>query len=709
MKNAAIICVDDHLGILSSLGEQLRREFYDDYEIELVTDGEEALELCAELTAEGIDIPVVISDQQMPGIQGDQFLALLHAQYPQTLTIMLTGQSNMAAVSNAVNAANLYRFIPKPWDNADLILTVKEAIRRFSQDSQLREQQQALQQANTELARSLSLLQATLESTADGILVIYNHGTVTHCNQKLAEMWGVTLPTDLNQVLALLSEQLQNPQQFDMHNWGETQFLQPARSDLLALRNGRLLECFSQPQKLGQEIVGRVWSFRDVTERQKAESMIRYQANYDELTGLANRRQFNHYLSQFLTMAKLNHERLAVLFVDLDHFKIVNDSLGHVMGDLLLQQVVSRLTSCCRDQDIIARWGGDEFTIALSNVQDYPAAAAVAQRILAALQPSFDLEGHPVCITSSIGIALYPEDGEDSGTLLQNADTALYQAKEQGRNSFQYYTQTLNNAGQDRLALEYALNQALEREEFTVYYQPQIDTRTGAISHMEALARWRHPQLGFVSPAQFIPIAEQNGAIVALGRWVLQQACAQAKMWQQLGMPITVGVNLSPRQLRDEALLKMVDQILAQTALETHFLELEITESATLHNLTQAQSVLMDLHQMGIRLALDDFGTGYSSLSYLKQFPLDTLKIDRSFVMDLLTQNKDAAIAKAILELGRGLDLRVVAEGVETAELQQLLQNFGCRHMQGYLFSRPLPAQDATHLLQIQQGQANAV
>lgn len=700
MNNAAIICVDDNPGILRSLGEQLRREFSYAYEIELAADGEEALELCAELTAEGIDIPIVISDQQMPGIPGDQFLALLHAQYPKTLTIMLTGQSDMAAVSNAINTANLYRFIPKPWDDADLILTVKEALRRFSQEHQLSDHQEALQQANRKLARSLSLLQATLESTADGILVIYQQETVTHCNQKLAEMWGVTLPADLNQVLPLLSEQLQNPQQFDMPNWGKTQFLQPARSDLLALTNGRLIECFSQPQQLGAEIVGRVWSFRDVTERQQAESMIRYQANYDELTGLANRRQFNEYLSQSLTIAKLNQELLAVLFVDLDYFKVVNDSLGHVMGDLLLQQVVSRLTSCCRDQDIIARWGGDEFTIALAHIQDHHTAAVVAQRILTALQPSFDLEGHPVCITSSIGIALYPEDGEDTGTLLQNADTALYQAKEQGRNSYQYYTQAIKDAGQDRLALEYALSQALERKEFTVYYQPQIDTRTGAISHMEALARWQHPQLGFISPAQFIPIAEQNGAIMALGRWVLQQACAQAKIWQQLGLPITVGVNLSPRQLRDSALLEMVDQTLAQTKLETSFLELEITESATLHNLTQAQSVLMDLHRMGIGLALDDFGTGYSSLSYLKQFPLDTLKIDRSFVMDLLTQDKDVAIAKAILELGRGLDLRVVAEGVETEELQQLLQDFGCQHMQGYLFSRPLPALEATRLLQ---------
>ena len=335
MKHAAIICVDDNPGILSSLGEQLRREFLDAYEIELATDAEEALELCAELTAEGIEIPVVISDQQMPGIQGDQFLAILHAQYPQTLTIMLTGQNDMAAVSNAVNAASLYRFIPKPWDQADLILTVKEALRRFSQDHQLRKHQQALQQANDDLARSLSLLQATLESTADGILVIYNRGAITHCNQKLAEMWGVTLPTDLNQILVLLSEQLQDPRQLDMQNWGETHFLQPARSDLLALANGRLIECFSQPQMLDDKVVGRVWSFRDVTERRQAERMIRYQAHYDELTGLANRRQFNDYLSQFLTVARVNREQLAVLFLDLDFFKLVNDSLGHVMGCLL--------------------------------------------------------------------------------------------------------------------------------------------------------------------------------------------------------------------------------------------------------------------------------------------------------------------------------------------------------------------------------------
>ena len=700
MSTPAIICVDDDPGILSCLEEQLGRYFGNECDIELVSHPAEVLDLCAELVEEGIEVPVVISDQQMPGIQGDELLVQIHALYPDVLTILLTGQSSVEAIQNAVNEANLYRFIPKPWNEADLILTVKEALRRYGQDHQLAAQKQALQTANVELERSLSLLQATLESTADGILVVDRSGTITHFNRKLTELWRIEQTSDSEQMMADITSQLTDTSQLNIRDWQPEQWRQPETSEVLSLIDDRIIECLSQPQYLNQEVVGRVWSFRDVTKRQKAEATIRYQANHDVLTGLANRRQFKKRLVQLLAPNQRNDSHLAVFFIDLDRFKLVNDSLGHAMGDRLLKEVVDRLQSCCREEDVMARWGGDEFTMAIPNLRSRDAASTIAERLLEVMQPSFNLLGHLICITSSIGIAVYPDDGQDAEMLLKNADTALYQAKEDGRNCYRHFTNSLGEQGIGQLALEYALNQALERSEFSLYYQPQIDTSTGKISHMEALIRWQHPQLGTIPPIQFIPISEQNGSIVAVGQWVMQTACAQAKQWQEMGLPVTVAVNLSPRQLQDNSLLFTVEEALKHNNLDCRYLELEITESGTLHNLEQASLVLTELRTMGIGIALDDFGTGYSSLSYLKQFPLDAIKIDRSFVSDLLHQTNDVAIAKAILELGRGLNLRVVAEGVETEELKALLESLNCQYMQGYLFSRPLTVEGATQLLQ---------
>ena len=700
MTTPAIICVDDDSGILSSLEEQLSRHFGDECDIELASNAAEAMELCAELIDEGIHVPIVISDQQMPGMQGDKLLARIHALTPNALTILLTGQSSVEAIRNAVNEANLYRFIAKPWNEADLVLTVREALRRYEQDHLLATQQQALQAANAKLERSISLLQATLDSTADGILVVDRTGTITHFNRKLAEIWNVDPSSDSTRMLHLMTNQLVHSQQFDIAEWQSEQWCQPETREVLKLKDDRVLESLSQPQYLNQHVVGRVWSFRDVTKRQKAEATIRYQANHDVLTGLANRRQFKHRLARLLHSDRAQHHYLAVLFIDLDRFKNVNDSLGHAAGDSLLREVAERLQQCCRDEDVLSRWGGDEFTMAVPNLRSPVAATAIAERLLEVLLPSFNLLGNPICVTSSIGIAVYPEDGQTADMLLKNADTALYQAKEDGRNRYRQFTHSLNEQGLEQLTLEYALNQAIERSEFSLHYQPQLNSVTGEISHMEALIRWNHPQLGTIPPNQFIPVAEVNGSIVALGQWVLQTACDQAKQWQAMGMPIAVAVNLSPRQLADRSLLQTVEGVLDCTHLESKFLELEITESGTFHNVKRARQVLSQLNSMGIGIALDDFGTGYSSLSHLKQFPLDTLKIDRSFVRDLQHQVNDVAIAKAILELGRGLNLRVVAEGVETQELKVLLESLGCQHMQGYLFSRPLTTDGATQFLQ---------
>ncbi len=704
MSKSAIICVDDESVVLSSLGEQLRRSFGKTHSIELAETAEDVLEIFAELHEDGVEIPLIISDQHLSGIRGDELLRKVHEHYPQTLKIMLTGQASADAVGNAVNSANLYRYITKPWDETDLILTVKEALRCYSQERQLAKQNEALFKANEDLENSISLLLATFEATTDGILVIDLGGKINIFNQKFGEMWNipeaVLMTKDEGQMLQMALDQLVDPDHF-IQKVKELNAQPEAESlDILNLNDGRIFERYSIPQKLTGTIVGRVWNFRDITERKRAEAIVQYQALHDALTDLPNRTLFNQHLSKALQSAQQNHHSLAVMFLDLDRFKVINDSLGHAIGDKLLQQVVERLKHCMRSDDLIARWGGDEFTLLLPHIGGPEDANAIARRILNALKPSFEIEGQPIHVTSSIGIAVYPGDGEDANTLLKNADAALYRVKERGRNDFQHYTLMINSKASELLVLENQLHYALEREELLVYYQPQMNTITGEVTQMEALLRWQHPDLGLVSPATFIPIAEQNGLIIPIGTWVLQTACTQAKVWQTMGLPeLQIGVNLSARQFRHQNLVQTITHILTETGLASAYLELEVTETTAMQDIELTKRILIELHQMGVNLAIDDFGTGYSSLSYLKQFPFHTLKIDQSFVRDLFASPQDQAIVSAIVALGRGLGLRVVAEGVETQDLKHLLKTLQCDQMQGYFFSRPLAVEAATQFL----------
>jgi len=434
--------------------------------------------------------------------------------------------------------------------------------------------------------------------------------------------------------------------------------------------------------------------------RQRTEEQMRHQAFHDALTGLPNRALFNYRLPQAIDHARQMNELLAVLFLDLDRFKTINDTLGHAVGDRLLQQATDRLSWCVRQKDTIARWGGDEFTLILPAIKTTDEAASVAQRISTALKPAFYLEGHELYITGSIGIALYPTHGKDAQTLLKHADAALYKAKARGRNTFQFYNSTINSQATELLTLDSSLHQALERNEFTVYYQPQINVSTGEITQMEALLRWQHPRLGLVSPKTFIRLAEENGMIMPIGEWVLRAACFQNRIWQAAGLPATrIAVNLSARQFEQPDLVDRISQILQETGLEANYLELEITETAAMRDVDFTTTILQRLQGMGIRIAIDDFGTGYSSLTYLKKFPLDALKIDQSFVRDLTNDADDRAIIKAIITLARGLHLNVVAEGVETQEQQEQLRSLNCHEMQGYWLSPPLDAQVATQFL----------
>jgi diguanylate cyclase (GGDEF)-like protein/PAS domain S-box-containing protein len=451
------------------------------------------------------------------------------------------------------------------------------------------------------------------------------------------------------------------------------------------------------------EIDGRelfVLSVRDVTLRKQTEETIRSLAYHDPLTGLANRLLFVDRLVQAIERARRNGQPLAVMLVDLDRFKLVNDSMGHDSGDEVLRAVASRMREALRGSDTIARNGSDEFLLLLGNVGSAEGAAKIAQKVIDAIRPTLRIAGHELTVTASIGIAVHPADGEEPETLIQNADTALYRAKEQGPGTYQFYTSDMNATAFQRLVLETHLRRALEQGELAVYYQPQLDLASGDIVGVEALVRWFHPEHGTVPPSEFIPIAEESGLILAIGGWVLETACAQVRRWQKLGFEgLRLAVNMSAHQFRQSDLVETVRTVLKETGLAPSLLELELTEGIVMRNAGATVARLRALETLGVRLAIDDFGTGYSSLGYLKRFPIRALKVDQSFIRDITLDPNDAAIVQAIIAMAESLGIRVAAEGVETASQLELLRRFACHEMQGYLFSRPVPADDLLAIL----------
>lgn len=457
-------------------------------------------------------------------------------------------------------------------------------------------------------------------------------------------------------------------------------------------KDGWITAVFRPQRDASGGIAGVIVQIRDLTDRKHAEQQIEYQAYHDALTGLANRRLFQEHLTLALALAQRRTGLLAVLFLDLDQFKIINDSLGHTIGDAVLRVAAARLKTHVREGDVIARVGGDEFTIVLQELKKREDIPAIAQKVLRALAEPVDVEGHRLYITASIGIAVYPDDGADAETLIKNADNAMYRAKSDGPNTYQLSTEEMSRSMQERLTLENGLHQAMEKNEFEVFYQPQIDIESMRIVGMEALLRWRHPERGLMLPGSFISLAEERGHIVVIGDWVLRQACMQAKMFREAGFPsFRVAVNLSARQFREQTLVDSIESALKQASLDPHSLELEITESVAMENVDLTLKQLARLRRTGITIAIDDFGMGHSSLSYLKRFPIDALKIDRNFVEDLPDRVEDAAIVRSVIELAAGLNLRVVAEGVETKPQLDFLKDQKCKEVQGYYFGFPVP------------------
>ncbi|MBO8172350.1 MAG: EAL domain-containing protein [Bacillaceae bacterium] len=438
---------------------------------------------------------------------------------------------------------------------------------------------------------------------------------------------------------------------------------------------------------------------KDVTESKKAQETIRHMAYHDALTGLPNRRMFLELLTSAIIEAEKNDKKLAVMFIDLDRFKWINDTLGHEAGDLLLKSVARRLTTNLDEHDIVSRQGGDEFTILLPDT-DQERTETIAKKLLDVMTKPFLLKEDEVFLTISIGISMYPESGENIETLINNADAAMYRAKEQG-NNYQFYAADIDESLTRTMLLERELRKALELDQLSVHYQPQWDIQTGDMIGVEALLRWNHPELGSVSPGEFIPVAEDTGLIIPIGEWVLYQACKQMKAWQDQGFPhINISVNLSPRQFQQHNLTDMVDKILKETGLDPQYLELEITESIAMHHEDFAIEKLEQLKKLGVQIAIDDFGTGYSSLNYLKKFPVQKLKIDQSFVRDIDVDRDDETITRSIIAMAKNLQLKVIAEGVENEHQFSFLKEELCDEVQGFLFSPPRPAEEMKELFE---------
>ncbi|MCX7627881.1 MAG: EAL domain-containing protein [Methylophilaceae bacterium] len=438
---------------------------------------------------------------------------------------------------------------------------------------------------------------------------------------------------------------------------------------------------------------------RDISERKRTEQRLHFLAHYDALTGLPNRIKFNEDLRRAQAQANRSGDTVGIMFIDLDRFKNVNDTLGHPIGDTLLQQVAARISTCVRETDTVARLGGDEFAIILTNIHEENDAAVVAQKIIDTLQPPFQVDEHEIYIGASIGITFYRPGQDERDTLLEQADVAMYHAKERGRNNFQFYSSEMDAVAYDRLVLENLLRHALERGEFVLHYQPQVAIEGAGIIAVEALLRWQHPERGLVAPSEFITLLEESGLIIPVGKWVLQTACAQGRKWLDAGTPVRVAVNLSARQFKQPGIVDEVAAVLAQTGLPADLLELELTESMFMENAAANIHTLERLKALGVSIAIDDFGSGASSLSYLKNFPVDTLKICQSFVLNLPHNSDDNAIASAVLSLAQGMSLASVAEGVENLQQVAFLRDRRCDYVQGYLFSKPLPAEELDQLL----------
>jgi diguanylate cyclase (GGDEF)-like protein/PAS domain S-box-containing protein len=695
-RKTRILIADDEAQIREVLHELLGS----DYECAEVSSAEEALAL---LRTEEFDL--VLSDIMMGGITGLQMVPQVLKLSPDTVVIMISGEQNIESAIEALRAG-AFDYITKPFD----LRHVEAAVNRALEHQDLRRAKRyyenfledIVKERTTELNKANQTLSVLIRASPLAIFVLDTGGDVILWNPAAREMFGWDESEVLNRPLPLVPD---DEREAFRAGFADVLSGKPV-ADYEARRlrkDGSLIDVNVWTAALtgpSGEINGIMATVADITERKQSEARINYLAYHDTLTGLPNRVSFEERLAEAVARAGAERGSLAVMFLSLDRFKKFNDTLGHMIGDQLLRGVAERLTLALREGNRVARFGSDEFAFLLTEINEAEDAARRALDFQRVLDAPFYVEGHELYVTSSIGIGLYPNDGADAQGLLKSAGSALYRAKQLGGNAYQFYTADMNERALHRLALENQLRWALERKEFVVYYQPQVNIDTGKIMGMEALVRWQHPELGLVPPAEFIPLAEDTGLIMPIGEWVLRTACAQTRAWQDCGFKnLHVAVNLSPRQFQQPDLLLLIERALKDAGLDPSSLELEVTESSVMKNAESAIDTLRELRAMGIRISIDDFGSGYSSLSYLKHLPIDVLKIDQSFVRDMTSDPKDAAIAMAIIQLAHSLQLQVKAEGVETEEQLRFLRLLRCDEMQGFLFCKPIPVGDFEQLL----------
>jgi diguanylate cyclase (GGDEF)-like protein/PAS domain S-box-containing protein len=692
---STILIVDDEIRDRKLLEILLKPEGY----VTLcAATGEEALALVAQSPPD-----LILLDIMMPGMDGYQVASILKTNPAASnipiimVTALIDRSSRLAALNSGAE-----EFLTKPVDRSELWLRVRNLLRLKALGDFLQNYSTILEQQAQVRIVDLQRFRRAMDATGDAIVMV-NRNTMRfiEVNATASQMLGYTrkelLQLSPSQLGAGTLEQLENAYDAIIAGQGTNELMETQ----LRRKDGSQVqvEMHQHAQLCGEDwiVVGVV---RDIAERKEAENRLHYLAHYDLLTRLPNRTLFYETLKKILTQASDSGWAIAVLFIDLDHFKNVNDTLGHAIGDELLAQFGDRLVECVRIRDTVGRLGGDEFALILVMQDSQQGVALVANKIREVLRAPFHLKGHEVTVTASIGITVYPDDASDPETLLKYADTALYRAKQAGRDTYRFFTAQMNTEVLARLDLEIALRKAVENEEFVLYYQPKVQLNSGRTSGLEALLRWQRPGHGLVPPGDFIPILEEAGLIVRVGSWVIATVCQQMRQWMDSSIgPMPVSVNVSGRQFIEDDLVGDISNALSDNDIMADLLELELTESSLMANTERTIACLQNLKKLGVQISIDDFGTGYSSLAYLRRFPIDKLKIDIAFIRDVTSNPDDAAITLAIIRMAHSLKLEVIAEGVETEAQLAYLRRHRCDHIQGYYFSRPLAVPEMEHFL----------
>jgi diguanylate cyclase (GGDEF)-like protein/PAS domain S-box-containing protein len=703
LAGASILLVDDKPELLNSLYQLM---LLHGYEPDKALGGQQALDLLAEKSYD-----VVLLDLIMPGVSGHDVLDYADRNELTCKIIVVSGDSSFSGVKHALHCG-AFDFVKKPYEAGELIATMETALRQC----QLEAQNELMEE---KVKESEELHRYIVNSSPDLVYMLDRNGCFTFLNDRVESLLGFSRDELIGKHYTELVDDDHLELARNVFNERRTGDRAVSNAEMRlksrhARRGARLFHAhaiwteltamgvYSDPKERTREnFVGTYGIARDISERKEAQEVISFQAYHDLLTHLPNRALLKDRLSLAITQARRSKRRLAVMFLDLDRFKIVNDTLGHSMGDRLLKAVANRLQSCLRRGDTLSRFGGDEFTLLLPEVRTRDDVVVIATKILDRLAGPFVIDGHELFVGASIGVAMYPEAGETEEALIQNADIAMYHVKGRGKNGYQFFSEEMNNKYSTRLSMERELRNGLTQEELVVYYQPQVALNTGEIVGVEALVRWRHPERGLVEPGDFLPMAEETGLITQIDTFVQRRACTDVAGWERAGLgSIRLSVNLSAPQIEQEDFVDNFVADMAAAGLDPSRVKLEITENILMQDMEVVIPKLKQLRQLGVRIAIDDFGTGYSSLSYLQQFPIHTLKIDRSFVGDIRADHGDASIVNAIVAMARGLNLDLIAEGVENRTQLRYLRSQGCSEVQGFIFSDPVPADQVKLMLQ---------